>query len=63
MEPDFGLLSRVWCIAELVESRKLHLPQVAGRGKLVQLLQMRTDSKRVSEVFFNHCCNHSSLLI
>lgn len=32
MEPDFGLLSRVWCIAELVESRKLHLPQVAGRG-------------------------------
>lgn len=44
MEPDFGLLSRVWCIAELVESRKLHLPQAimihsaASRAKCLERL-------------------------
>ena len=27
MEPDFSLLTRIWCIAELVEARKLHLQQ------------------------------------
>ncbi|CAE7601919.1 SYT4 [Symbiodinium sp. CCMP2592] len=27
MEVDFGLLTRVWCVAELVEANSLHLPQ------------------------------------
>ena len=27
MEIDFGLLTRVWCVAELVEADKLHLHQ------------------------------------
>ncbi|CAE7818503.1 SYT4 [Symbiodinium necroappetens] len=27
MEADFSLLTRVWCLAELVEAREIHLPQ------------------------------------
>ncbi|CAE7829438.1 unnamed protein product, partial [Symbiodinium necroappetens] len=27
MDVDFSLLTRVWCVAELVEAKSLHLPQ------------------------------------
>eukprot|EP00439_Symbiodinium_sp_Y106_P025192 s5701_g3.t1 len=27
LEADFSLLTRVWCLAELVEAHELHLPQ------------------------------------
>lgn len=61
MEPDFGLLSRVWCIAELVEAKKLHLPQVAGRGKLVPLLQMRTDVFLITAAILAICQSDGGL--
>ena len=38
MEPDFSLLTRIWCIAELVEARRLHLPQVGAPWHLGQVM-------------------------
>ena len=32
MEPDFSLLERVWCVAELVEANELHLNQAETGG-------------------------------
>ena len=30
LETDFGLLTRVWCVAELVEANELHLQQAVS---------------------------------
>lgn len=47
MEPDFSLLTRIWCIAELVEARKLHLPQAI----MIHSAASRTDClKRLFEL-------------
>ncbi|CAL1128062.1 unnamed protein product [Cladocopium goreaui] len=47
MEPDFSLLTRIWCIAELVEAKKLHLPQAI----MIHSAASRTDClKRLFEL-------------
>lgn len=41
MEPDFALLKRVWCIAELVEANELHLNQATRISLAVRRCAVR----------------------
>ena len=57
MEPDFSLLTRIWCIAELVEAKKLHLPQVGhGHGYHGSFWGNATKRKNMEKYENIHVC-------